>query len=609
MKSLCTLPHILSGCKFSLNNGRWNYRHDRVLKVLLDGIEELLKKQKRTKAVPRKSSISFVKPGQSSVRRTNKAFGLLEKARDWVLLADIGDCKLIFPSEIFCTSERPDIVLYSSNKKTVILIENTSGCEENQSENHGLKTDKYRDLVEAIRGNGWVCHFFAIEVGARGFNSTHVPFCLKSLGFPPKSVKSLLGKLSRASLEASYNIWLARNDKEWKPSSVLWSTSFGCQNPPSRSVKTASAKAPSSPHLPVTAEKVTDPIDFVISPLPQPKTSVEDVSQSSSSSMSMADSVGGNSSLQQEKVLPVRPVFTPGASILFRRPGLGLQNLGNTCYANSALNCLFPFPELWDFPARLPLHQALKAILVGMNVQPRDHTKATPLRPRMFLEALADHISKVQKQRFCYKRQHDASEVLGFILDELFSAGVDKSVVCYSLSTSYRCQVCGTTKPSFFSDVKESILHLDVCESISTALLTRLSGDIVSVRCDPCQSNQQCVEQLSFSNLPDILIIRLRRDQFQEGRGSSRSGSEVECDRRLTIGSGLGECVSLATYQLVAVSHHSGKSLSSGHYTSTLVDPRPNRKFMWTYNDELVGKARTLDQRTAFILFYRKDKK
>ena len=140
-------------------------------------------------------------------------------------------------------------------------------------------------------------------------------------------------------------------------------------------------------------------------------------------------------------------------------------------------------------------------------------------------------------------------------------------------------------------------------------MLTRLSGDIVSVRCDPCQSDQQCVEQLSFSNLPDVLIIRLRRDQFQEGRGSSRSGSEVECDRRLTIGSGLGESVSLATYQLVAVSHHSGKSLSSGHYTSTLVDPRPNRKFMWTYNDELVGKARTLDQKTAFILFYRKDKK
>ena len=178
--SPCTLPHILSGCKFSLNNGRWNFRHDRVLKVLLDGIEELLQKQKSSRTKPGKSpSIRFVKSGQNSVRRSEKPFGLLEKTRDWVLLADIGACKLIFPPEIFATSERPDIVLYSFSIRTVILIENTSGCEENHSENHGLKTDKYKDLVDAIRGNGWVCHFFAIEVGARGFNSTHVPFCLK----------------------------------------------------------------------------------------------------------------------------------------------------------------------------------------------------------------------------------------------------------------------------------------------------------------------------------------------------------------------------------------------------------------------------------------------
>ena len=48
-----------------------------------------------------------------------------------------------------------------------------------------------------MEGNDWVFHFFclryffAIEVGACGFNSTPVPFCLKSLGFPLRSVKSL----------------------------------------------------------------------------------------------------------------------------------------------------------------------------------------------------------------------------------------------------------------------------------------------------------------------------------------------------------------------------------------------------------------------------------
>ena len=196
---------------------------------MLDELERLLEENRGRK--PKSSFTKFVKSGERGPGRGKKSFGLLERARDWVLLADIGACKLIFPPEIFSTSERPDIVLYSCKTKTVILVENTSGCEENQSENHASKTDKYKDLVDAIRGNGWVCHFFAIEVGARGFNSTHVPFCLKSLGFPPKSVKSLLGKLSRASLEASYQIWLARDDKGWKPPLIDWKTSFGPKSP------------------------------------------------------------------------------------------------------------------------------------------------------------------------------------------------------------------------------------------------------------------------------------------------------------------------------------------------------------------------------------------
>ena len=173
--------------------------------------------------------------------------------------------------------------------------------------------------------------------------------------------------------------------------------------------------------------------------------------------------------------------------------------------------------------------------------------------------------------------------------------------MCSSLATSYRCQVCMTTKPSFVSDVKEPILHLDVSDSVSSALQTRLSGDIVSVYCETCKSDQLRVEQLSFSSLPDVLILRLRRDQFEEGQGARRSGSNMECERRLTVSSTL--------YQLVAVSHHIGQSLSSGHYTSTLIDPRPSKKFMWTYNDKSVEKAKTLDQRTAFILFYRRVKR
>ena len=79
-----------------------------------------------------------------------------------------------------------------------------------------------KDLVGAIESAVWRCHFFAIEVGARGFNSTHIPFCLKSLGFPPKFVKEMLKKLSCTALQASYQIWLAHDDVGWKPPAIKW---------------------------------------------------------------------------------------------------------------------------------------------------------------------------------------------------------------------------------------------------------------------------------------------------------------------------------------------------------------------------------------------------
>ena len=151
------------------------------------------------------------------------------------------------------------------------------------------------------------------------------------------------------------------------------------------------------------------------------------------------------------------------------------------------------------------------------------------------------------------------------MLDELFSAGLDRSIVCSSFNTSYCCQTCGTTKEAFAGNVTDPILNLDIEQSISSALLKRLSGDVVTVHCANCHSDQKCVELSSFSNLPNILIIRLRRDQFDGSQGSRRIGKRVVCERKLTIGQNTN--IPPFTYHLIAVSHHQGPSLSNGHYT------------------------------------------
>lgn len=219
----CTLPHILTGCPFSLNNGRNTFRHDSVLKVFLEDLQFVISLKKKAKPT---NNITFVRPGTKCPRKPPKPFfGLLDMAKDWDLLYDIGSTKLVFPPDFFLSpkGKRPDIVLISRSKGTIIIIELTCPCEENFEERNYDKTRKYeRKLVPHLTRLSWTCHLFPIEVGARGYNSISVTRCLRALGFSSKQNRSLLAKLSSTALRASFHIWLARDDRGWRPDPVEW---------------------------------------------------------------------------------------------------------------------------------------------------------------------------------------------------------------------------------------------------------------------------------------------------------------------------------------------------------------------------------------------------
>ena len=594
--SPCTLPHILSGCSFSLNNGRWNFRHDSVLKIFLQGLEELINEKKKV-ASSAPSFIKFVSPGTNTRKSSSKCTGLLDQAKDWVILADIGSTQLIFPPFIFPTSERPDIVLYSMKTRTVILIENTSGCEEKQSDNHVFKLGKYGDLVDCIRGNGWKCHLFAIEVSARGFNSTHVPYCLKSLGFPSRSVKKLLRNLSEAALKASYCIWLARKNKEWTADVIEWepldkansitpkpaeetfvtslpSTSKSCN--PTRPCETISTQ----PVVPVTPKSTEEP-PCVASSSPLPSTSKS-----------------CNSTRPCETSRTQSYCSQPLRKLVFQKPP-GLINIGNTCYANAILFSLFSLRELWKLiPSQSisenELLKSLKAIMLCLN------SSKISVNPKSFIAKLGSHVSKLQSQTFLTTRQHDASEVLGYVLQEVEKANGDSTLISTGLVTTYRCQVCGTRNRHV---LEERFLNLPLSDSVSVSLLSFKSGGLALDKyCSKCKLKQNAYYECGFAHLPQVLVIRLERSQYDaQSRAHRKLGSKVVCDRFLSIG--CDGATSPSEYKLSTVIHHSGTP-ERGHYTTTLLDEGSGR--MWYCNDESVTATQKLDQRTAYILFYRK---
>ena len=117
-----TLHHILNNCKVSLDQGRYTWRHDQVLSVLVNQITCKLKSPIKADAKP---FINFVPAGTEKVTiHKKKAYtGLLDRAEDWTLLVDDIENMIVFPSFIAETSLRPDIVIWSRAICKVIIIE------------------------------------------------------------------------------------------------------------------------------------------------------------------------------------------------------------------------------------------------------------------------------------------------------------------------------------------------------------------------------------------------------------------------------------------------------------------------------------------------------
>ena len=284
----------------------------------------------------------------------------------------------------------------------------------------------------------------------------------------------------------------------------------------------------------------------------------------------------------------------------FRKPPKGLKNMGNTCYANAILTCFFSFPELWDFPSSSPFLQSLKVVLVAMN------SATASFAPKPFLISLKKHITGLQSHAFRFNQQHDASEVLVYVLQEVQKFTTrSPQLVSSVLVPWYSCQSCNTRAEGQDLRRPESVLNLQVSESVSASVQHLLAGGELLRYCQKCKRDQMCTEERTYDLLPNVLILRLLRDQFDTNLGVGvKLDTDVHCNKLLTIGSSSVQSPAPSVYHLTSVIHHIGDSLNKGHYFSTLINAKTKK--MWRYNDEKVDRVTKLDGKTAYLLFYRK---
>ena len=223
-ESQCTLHHILSNCGKALTLKRYLWRHDSVLKnfvTILGGVVEKWNAKKSQKSSVPPLSSSFVPAGVESKQQTSSRRALqrpcfLDGAQDWNILADFDQQRLVFPPEIVVTALRPDIVLWSTSKRRVLLIELTCPAEEGIAAAALYKTARYAELCSMVQEAGWSVGVRPIEVGARGFVAHSVPRLLKELGMSHREVSTCCRTLAMVVARCSFSIYLAHADGGWQ---------------------------------------------------------------------------------------------------------------------------------------------------------------------------------------------------------------------------------------------------------------------------------------------------------------------------------------------------------------------------------------------------------
>ena len=180
----CTLLHILNYCSISLNQGRFDWRHDSVLKVLTSTLLE-------------------------------------GKPEDLLIYSDLVGFKInggTIPGDILCTLERPDIVMLERNSKKIILLELTCSFESNIDAAHVRKVGKYQDLKEDLEARNYKVTLMPFEIGSRGQVTKRNRTALADI-FKANQIKVKTGKLfkemSKVAMLCSFSIFHAREQPTW----------------------------------------------------------------------------------------------------------------------------------------------------------------------------------------------------------------------------------------------------------------------------------------------------------------------------------------------------------------------------------------------------------
>lgn len=320
-----------------------------------------------------------------------------------------------------------------------------------------------------------------------------------------------------------------------------------------------------------------------------------------------------------------------------RSIGPGLINMGNTCFLNSVLQCLFYTCPLAEYllarehskRCKTPREEfcglcVLERLIQKVH-QPQQRNGESVIRP---IE-LVSRIKAVGKH-FRPGRQEDSHEFLRLFIDTLQRAslggsGVDiKALDARSkettmihrvfggyLQSTVTCSSCKHVSRTFdqFLDLS---LDVNKSENISSAFKVFTTPELLSkgnrYKCESCHRLVDAHKQFSIYKTPEILTIQLKRFSVNPFTGQmNKLNRPVNFPESLNISEWISDKGSNESgqYRLYGVIVHEGHSCNSGHYHAFV---RNSNDIWYSMNDCSVHQVSldTVLRQRAYILFYQK---
>ncbi|KFU93838.1 Ubiquitin carboxyl-terminal hydrolase 42, partial [Chaetura pelagica] len=300
--------------------------------------------------------------------------------------------------------------------------------------------------------------------------------------------------------------------------------------------------------------------------------------------------------------------------------GVGLHNLGNTCYLNSALQCLTYTPPLANYMLSFEHSQSCIASSFCMMCVIESHIAQAlcfsngPIQPACVISGL-----KRIGGNFHFGHQEDAHEFLSFTLEALQNSCLNGNTELdrSSQATTFihqifgghlrsrvecmNCKAVSDTYETFFDislNVKEVPSIISALEEYVT--LEELDGEN-SYKCSKCEKMVLATKRCSIHRTPNVLILSLKRFTYDTAGKINKAVKYPEyLDLRTYMSQSSGEPV---WYRLYAVLVHKGFSSDSGHYICYI---KAGDGHWYIMNDDSVqlSDIETVLSQQAYLLFY-----